>query len=134
MTIPFWCLFIVLALPYVMVVMAGRYRKEEFGHADNNHPRIQASQLTGKGARIYAAHLNALEARVLFASAVIVAHIAGADPTQSIYACLLFVACRILHPILYINDMATPRSIIFGISMAAAVWLFVLAAMAPAGS
>jgi uncharacterized MAPEG superfamily protein len=113
-----------------MTIASVRYRKAQFGNSDNNQPREQSAALTGAGARIWAAHQNALEARVIFASAVVVAHLAGADPQLSIIASLLFVACRLLHPIFYVADRATLRSASFAIGMVSCLWLFGLEASA----
>ncbi len=42
----------------------------------------------------------------------------------------IFVAARIVHPILYIRDIATARSLAWGIGLCCVVALFVLAARA----
>jgi uncharacterized MAPEG superfamily protein len=129
MTTPLWCLLFVLFLPYIMIALSSKYRKAQFGHYDNNHPRAQCQQLTGRGARVWAAHLNALEARALFASAVIVAHMLGADPFYSTVAAVVFVTCRILHAVFYINDQAVLRTAAFAIGQACCLSLFILAAI-----
>ena len=130
MTIPFWCVLIILFLPYTLVPISAKYRIEQFGCYDNNHPRDQWNQLTGRGARVWAAHQNALEARVNFTAGVLVAYLAEADPEYSAIAAIVFVACRILHAYFYINDWAGLRTTAFGISMACVLSLFVLAGVA----
>lgn len=130
MTTPFWCLVLVSVFPYVLAGVGGYYKTRQFGTLDNHHPRKQALALEGAGARAYAAQANAWEALPFFAVAVLVAHLAGADPGQSAIASLVFVLTRVLHPMLYIADLATPRSLVFGVGFGCCVWLFVLAARA----
>lgn len=130
MTIPFWSLLVVVFLPYVLTVLSVRHRKEQFGGYDNAFSRLQGNQLTGQGALVWAAHQNALEARAAFISAVIVAHLAGADATLSAILALSFVGLRILHAVFHVRGMASARSAVFGLSMACVLGLFVLAAAA----
>jgi uncharacterized MAPEG superfamily protein len=59
-----------------------------------------------------------------------VAHLAGADPRLSAIAAGVFLGTRVLHPILYIADIATARSIVFLVGLGCNIWLFVLAARA----
>lgn len=130
MTTPFWCLFVAALIPYVLSTLGGYLRVRQFGTLDNKHPRQQQAQLTGVGARVHAAQQNAWEALPVFASAVLVAHVTGADPVASAHAALLFVAARVLHPILYAANIDTLRSLVFLVGLGSCVWLFVLAARA----
>lgn len=130
MTTPFWCLFVVAMLPYVLAGLGSYFKIQQFGKIDNNYPRIQAAELRGIGARAYAAQMNAWEAVALFAAAVLVAHLAGADPRLSAMASVIFVIARLIHPILYISNLATLRSGVFTVGLLCSVWLFVLAAQA----
>jgi uncharacterized MAPEG superfamily protein len=133
MTVPFWCLLIAIVLPYVLAGLAGYYRTRQFGRLDNKHPRIQAAALEGAGARAWAAQQNAWEALPVFASAVFVAHLAGADARQSATAAEVFVGARVLHAICYVTNLDIARSAIFFVGFGSCIWLFVLAARA-AGS
>ncbi len=130
MTTPFWCLFIVAMIPYVLAGLGGYFKIQQFGKLDNNHPRIQAADLRGIGARAYAAQMNAWEAVALFAAAVLVAHLAGADPRLSAMASVIFVIARLVHPILYISNLASFRTGVFTVGLLCSFWLFVLAARA----
>jgi uncharacterized MAPEG superfamily protein len=130
MTTPFWCVLFAVFVPYVLAGASGYFRTKQFGSLDNNNPRAQAAQLTGPGARAWAAQQNAWEALAVFTAAVVVAHLAGADPGRSATAALVFVGARILHPIFYIADLATARSGIFFVGFGACMWLFWLAASA----
>ena len=130
MTTPLWCLLIIALLPYVLAGLGGYYRIKQFGAIDNNDPRLQSSRLEGVGARVWAAQQNAWEALGLFTATVVIAHLAGADADQSAIAALVFLITRIIHPILYIANLATLRSVVFGIGLLSCAYMFVLAANA----
>lgn len=130
MTTPFWCLLVVAVIPYLLAGVGGYLRVQQLGGLDNNHPRIQALELRGAAARAYAAQQNAWEALALFATAVILAHLTGADPGQSATASVAYVVTRVLHPVLYVTDRASLRTAVFTAGLACCVWLFVLAALA----
>src|SRR6185503_2761807 len=104
MTIPLWCLMVLALIPYLLAALGGYMRKQQLGVMDNHHPRIQNAQLTGVGARVWAAQLNAWEALTLFTATVAVAHFAGADPRRFAVASVLFLCARLLHPVCYIAD------------------------------
>ena len=130
MTIPFWCLLIACFIPYVLSTLGGWFKVKQFGTLDNKQPRIQAARLEGVGARCYAAQQNAWEALPVFASAVFVAHLAGANPASSAGAAMLWLVARALHPVTYLANIDWARSLVFLVAMGANVWLFVLAAKA----
>ena len=51
MTIPFWCLFVLIFFPYTLSSLGGYIRIKTFGKYDNKQPRSQAASLDGMGAR-----------------------------------------------------------------------------------
>ena len=122
--------FVAALIPFPLAWVGAYYRVKQFGSLDNKHPRIQGAALEGAGARAWAAQQNAWEALPVFASAVFVAHLAGADPQSSANAALLFLAARFLHPVAYIANVDVARSLIFLVGIGSCVWLFVLAARA----
>jgi uncharacterized MAPEG superfamily protein len=130
MTTPFWCLLVAILIPYVLAVTGGYFKMKQFGSVDNKLPRIQAAALEGAGARAWSAQQNAWEALPVFASAVLVAHLAGADPGRSATAAVLFVVARVLHPVAYIANLDVLRSLVFLVGFGSCMWLFVLAARA----
>jgi uncharacterized MAPEG superfamily protein len=130
MTVPFYCLAIVCFLPYVWFFVSIPERQKQLGRVDNKDPRVQQALLTGRGARAIAAHKNAFEAIAIFAPAVIVAHLAGADPAWSSRLAQIFVSARLLHGIFYLLDLDLLRTGIFGVGLACDVGLFALAAQA----
>ncbi len=127
MTTPFWCLLVILLIPYVLAGVAGYFKAKQLGTLDNNNPRQQSAALTGAGARVVAAQQNAWEAAAIFTAAVLVAHFAGADAQMSATLAMAFVAFRILHALAYVADWATLRSLLFLGALGSAVWLFILA-------
>jgi uncharacterized MAPEG superfamily protein len=131
MTIPFWCLLVAVLLPYVWVGFSTAGRAKQFGTADNKLPRLQQAKLEGKAARAHAAHMNAFEALSVFAPAVLVAHLAHADPAWSMRLAITWVVFRVLHGVLYLADVDKVRSLCFALALFCALGLFVLAAMAP---
>ena len=62
MTTPFWCLLIVIAIPYLLAGLGGYLRYRQFGAIDNKYPRSQMAQAEGAAARAIAAQGNAWEA------------------------------------------------------------------------
>jgi uncharacterized MAPEG superfamily protein len=130
MTIPFWCVLVAGLLPYVWVTIAAQERRKQFGSVDNKLPRAQESQLAGRGARAMGAHANSFEALPLFAAAVIIAHLARADPGWSAAVAIAFVIARIAHGALYVANLDLLRSLSFGVAQLCSVLLFVLAARA----
>lgn len=127
MTTPFWCLAIVIFFPYLLSTTAGYFKIKKFGRYDNNNPRIQAAQLEGAGARVYAAQQNTWEALIVFASAVFIAHLAGANAEQSALAAIGFVVARVAYMVAYLADWALVRSLVFSAGFACCLWLLYLA-------
>jgi len=131
MTTPFLCLAIACLLPYIWAPFQIPARRMQFGTVDNKLPRVQQSQLQGRGARALGAHQNAFEALITFAPAVLVAHLAGADAVWSARLAVLFLICRVLHGIFYLVDLDFARSGVFTVGFGCVIALFVLAGMAP---
>jgi len=121
---------VAVILPYLWLGPSFGARKEQFGSADNAHPRLQTAKLEGKGARAYAAHQNAFEALAVYTPAVLVAHLTHANLMHSTILSVVWVVCRFLHGVLYLNNVDKARSAMFAFGMLAAVGQFVIAAMA----
>jgi uncharacterized MAPEG superfamily protein len=130
MTVPLWCIVPAIAFPYVWSGVGMPLRKKQLGTVDNRLPRAQVPKLEGAAARAYAAHLNAFEALAIFAPAVLVAHVAGADPVWSARLAIAWVAFRTLHGLLYVADIDKGRSVCWAMGIACALGLFGLAAKA----
>ncbi|MBM4247508.1 MAG: MAPEG family protein [Deltaproteobacteria bacterium] len=123
MTTPLACLAIVALLPYLCAWTGGYFRMRQFGRIDNKHPRQQAAQLTGAGARIMAAQANAWEALAVFTAAMVIAQLGGQDPARAARLAQVFVATRLLHPVLYALDLDVLRSLVFIVGLGCLVGL-----------
>jgi uncharacterized MAPEG superfamily protein len=129
MTTPLWCLLIIAALPYVLAFSGGYFKMRQFGAVDNKHPRIQAAKLEGIGARAAGAQQNAWEALGFFTAVIAVLHFANPEAANGSTAAnlsLVFLATRVLHPILYLANLDIARSLVFLIGLvcgAALLWI-----------
>lgn len=116
-------LFVISLLPVLLALLGGYLRYRQFGRFDNNNPRLQQAHMTGLGARAMAAQKNAWEALVLYASMCLLAEVSGVDVYTLSYTAVLFLLCRIAHPVFYLLDMATYRSSVFAIGWACCVYI-----------
>ncbi len=131
MTIPFWCLFIAVVLPYVWFSLAAPLRARQLGKANDNHtPRAQEPLLKARAAHAQGAHMNSLEALGYFGPAVIVAHLCHADASWSARLCVIFIVFRLLHGAMYLADRPPLRTAFFALGLFTSFALFILAARA----
>jgi len=127
MTIPFWCLFVLIFFPYALSSFGGYIRIKTFGKYDNKQPRSQAALLEGVGARVYAAQQNLWESIIIFSMAVFVAHFSAADVEKSALAAIIFMTMRVIHAGAYVLNQDIVRSLAFSVGYGCCIWLFVLA-------
>jgi uncharacterized MAPEG superfamily protein len=118
---------IVAVLPYVLAGAGAYFRVKQLGTPDFEHPRVQALELRGIAARAYGAQQNAWEALPFFGTAVVIAHLAGADAGSSATASMVFVGARVLHGVMYIAGQAPLRTGVFVVGLGCVVRLFWLA-------
>ena len=125
MTIAYWCVLVAILLPYVWFSVvnseAGKTR-------DNDEPRDFVSKLEGKAKRAWGAHLNSFEANTGFVAGVIIAHLAHAPQAWIDGLAVAFIVLRIVHGILYISGVGSVRSLVWVLSLACTVGLFVIGA------
>jgi uncharacterized MAPEG superfamily protein len=119
MTLPFWCVLIAGLLPYVATMIA----KSRRGY-DNAEPRAWLARQEGFRARAHAAQQNSFEAFPLFAAAVVIAHVRGAEQPAIELLALGFIAARVLYLAFYVANLALLRSLAWfvGIGCAAATF------------
>lgn len=110
MSIPFWCVFISALLIYVARMPVAKAMKEQGGY-DNHLPRQQQAQLTGFGARALAAHQNSIEAFILFAVGVLMAHTTQTAGWLIDALAIIFVISRVFYLWFYLADLAKLRSL-----------------------
>ena len=129
MSASYWFVLVAALLPYAFVLYAKA--TPAFMKGDHNkHPRDYEEGLTGARKRAYWAHLNGFEAFPPFAAAVVLAVLAGVPAERVNLLAGIFVACRIVHGILYIADLDKLRSVAWAGGLSAVVVLFVTAATA----
>ena len=116
-------LFVVSLLPILLAWIGALYRVRQCGRLDNHHPRAQQARLTGVGARVNAAQANAWESLAVFAAVCVIAIGSGLDLEGLDRAALLFLACRLLHPLLYAANLAWWRSTAYAVGMAACLYI-----------
>ena len=120
MQIAFFCVLIAGLMPYLWTLIA-KMRGRGF---DNANVRVWQAGLSGLAQRAHAAHLNSFEAFPLFATAVIVARLTGADQGRVDALSVTFVGLRLLFGILYLADKATLRSVVWLAAMICVVMIF----------
>jgi uncharacterized MAPEG superfamily protein len=124
MSIPFWCVFISALLIYVARMPVAKAMKEQGGY--NNHlPRQQQAQLTGYGARALAAHQNSIEAFMLFAVGVLMAHTTQTVGWLIDALAIIFVIARIVYLWFYLADLPALRSPVWFIGLVCSLLLMI---------
>tara|TARA_B100001971_G_scaffold37960_1_gene32976 strand:+ start:17119 stop:17502 length:384 start_codon:yes stop_codon:yes gene_type:complete len=83
---------------------------------NNNAPRDFLNSLTGSAKRSYWAHLNSNEALPIFMTVIICANISGVSPNTIHLLGAGALITRIIYGVLYIKDLASPRSIVWALS------------------
>lgn len=127
MSIAYWCILVAALLPYVWTVVAKSSGDSRF---DNRNPREWlAAQDNPRVVHANAAQLNAFEAFAPFAAGVLLAQLAGVDSGLVTWLAVIFVACRVLHGVLYITNRATLRSLAWAGGFTCVLALLVAAAL-----
>jgi len=124
MTIAYTCLLIAALLPFVWTVIA----KTSAPKFDNRDPRRWlAKQDNPRLQRANNAQLNAFEAFPAFAAGVLMAQLAGVDPTRITWLAVAFVVLRVLHGITYVSGHHLARSVVWFGALGCVVGLMALA-------
>lgn len=126
-TVAYWCVFVAALLPLLCAVIAKRSgvgkRRSEGGY-DNHDPRAWLARQTGAAARANAAQANSFEALPFFMGAVIIAHQLGAGQTLLDLLALLYVMLRLFYIMMYVSDMPTARSAVWGAAFLVNIGIF----------
>ena len=120
-------LFITSVLPITLSAAGIYFRISELGKFDNHCPREQQAALTGPGARIVAAQKNAWEALSFFGVVTLIAVASPVDLNTLSLPAYVFLAARIVHPIVYVANLAILRSMIFAAGWFSCVYIFLAA-------
>lgn len=124
MTIALWCVLIAGLLPFAHAGIA----KAGDRTFNNRRPREWYDSLTGYRKRAWWAQQNSFEAFPLFAAAVLVAHLAGADEAVVDALAVAFIAFRVAYSICYLADVHLARSLMWLGGLLCCIALFVAAA------
>lgn len=124
MTTAYWCVLVVIMLPYPWALLA---TLPGFTLEGNLRPRFIAESFTGYRQRAYWAHLNALEAVAPFAAAVIIAQLLAVPQAKINNLALAFVGFRIAHALAYMANLGVLRSLMWFGGIACIIGLFVSA-------
>lgn len=124
MTMAYWCVLVAAIMPYLMIGVA----KIGVRGFDNRRPRDWYEKSTGFRRRAVWAQQNSLEIFPIFAAAVIIAHLAGADQATVNGLSIAFIASRIAYAISYLADLHLLRSLVWTAGFACCVALFIIAA------
>lgn len=122
MTLANWMILAAAMLPYLAAVIA----KAGAAGFDNSAPRAWLEKQGGFRQRADWAQRNHFEAFPPFAAAVILAQMAGAPQGRIDLLALAFVLLRLAYTGAYLANLATPRSLLFGLGIGCVVWLFLL--------
>ena len=126
MPIAYWCVLIVVLIPYFLSV-AARSAASRTTYVQD--PRSYSESLSGWRRRAHLAHLNAFEATPALLAGVVVAELALAPRAHVDGLALAFVLFRLLHAALYIADKAMLRSYAWKLGIVTVIALFVDAAL-----
>ena len=113
-TVAYWCILVAALLPILCAGLAKAGNKDGF---DNQNPRAWLQKQTGWHARANAAQANTFEALPFFMAAVVIAHQLQAGQGVLDLLAMAFIALRLLYIALYVADMATLRSVVWGLAL-----------------
>ena len=113
-TLAYWCILVAALLPILCAGLAKAGNKDGF---DNHNPRAWLQQQKGWRARANAAQANTFEALPFFMAAVVIAHQLQAGQGLLGLLAVAFIALRLLYIALYVADLATLRSVVWGLAL-----------------
>mmetsp|Transcript_32482 Transcript_32482/g.69167 ORF Transcript_32482/g.69167 Transcript_32482/m.69167 type:complete len:192 (-) Transcript_32482:190-765(-) len=97
------------------------------GKLDNGTPRKQKQELTGLGARLWAAHANANEAFPGFLGGVACCAVLNVPYTTIAPLCLIFITARVSFHVCYAAGIELPRTFSFLVGYGSAALLYIRA-------
>jgi uncharacterized MAPEG superfamily protein len=122
LTVAYWAVLVAALLPIVCAGIAkwgafGRSRRD--GGYDNHDPRAWLARQSDWRARANGAQANSFEALPFFIGAVIIAHQGGAMQLRLDVLAFVWVVLRLTYILLYVADLATARSLVWMLALAA---------------
>ena len=128
MTIQITSMLIGCLIPLLWSGAVLPYRQRQLGRVDYEQPRLQANQLTGRGAAAWGAQLNAWEALAIFTVANISGFFVGLEP-QGLWGvfCIVWVVARLAHGFCYLYERVRLRIATFAVSTLSAFGIMIMA-------
>ena len=106
-------LTILLWVPYILNQISVQGLTTAVGYPENPAP------LSGWAARLKAAHYNAVENLVVFATLVLVAHVVGVSDAATQLSAQVYFWARVVHPLAYTLAIPWVRTLSFAVSFLA---------------
>jgi uncharacterized MAPEG superfamily protein len=117
---------ITLCLAYAPKLVMAQVMVKQQGKYDNAHPRQAYNELTGLGARAVGAHQNGLEAFASFAVGVLACMFTGISLDWVNALASAFVVLRVAYVALYLGNLPTARSAVWGLGFLIVLTLLTL--------
>ncbi|MBT8144164.1 MAG: MAPEG family protein [Gammaproteobacteria bacterium] len=109
----------IIWVPYILNLVSVRGLNNAVGYPADPAPMADWAQ------RLKAAHYNGVENLVLFATAIIVAHITGAANETTGLLALIYLVARVVYSIVYALGIPWLRTISFAVGFVATLGVFV---------
>jgi len=100
---------LVMWIPYILNMIAVRGLMDAVGYPDNPKP------MAGWAVRMKAAHYNAVENLVVFATLVLMANVVGVSNETTVLACQVYFWARLAHFLLYTFAVPFGRTLAFAV-------------------
>lgn len=123
MTTALWCVLIAALMPFLFTAIA----KFSGPRYNNYKPREFLEKLDGMQKRSYWAQLNSFEVFPIFAVAVVVALLTGAESAYVDQLAVIFIVSRLLYGAAYLLNWAAIRSLLWMVGIVCSVMIFTAA-------
>ncbi|MAE33680.1 MAG: hypothetical protein CMH97_00205 [Oceanospirillaceae bacterium] len=120
MTLAYWCVLAAALMPFLFTGIA----KFSGGRYNNYSPREFLEKQEGFRKRAHWAQLNSFEAFPMFAAAVIIAHLTGAEQDYINTLAIAFIGIRIVYGAMYLANLAALRTLVWSAGLACVIALF----------
>ena len=120
MTLAYWCVLAAALMPFLFTGIA----KFSGGRYNNYSPREFLEKQEGFRKRAHWAQLNSFEAFPMFAAAVIMAHLTGAEQDYINTLAIAFIGIRIVYGAMYLANLAALRTLVWSAGLACVIALF----------
>jgi uncharacterized MAPEG superfamily protein len=113
-----------LVLAIAQVALHATLRTMETGTAYNTSARDEPGPPVGKlTGRLQRAQNNLFETLPLFIGAVLIAHVAGREGTQTLWGASLYLGARVVYVPVYALGVPVVRTLVWSVSLAGLIML-----------